>query len=213
MRVGIAALCGALAAGGWPLERVAAQMDMQAHGSAPLEVPETRMGSGTSWLLDRSPMRAMHVQVGAWTIMTHGAAALAFDAQGGARGASRLALFNWVMGAASRSALGGRLELRAMLSAEPATVGGAGYPLLLQSGESYHDHALHDRQHPHDLFMETSLSYERPVAPGLAVSTYLAPAGEPALGPPAFPHRPSAEWDPVAPIGHHWPGRMSPSAS
>jgi hypothetical protein len=36
------------------------------------------------------------------------------------------------------------------------------------------------------------------------VSLYLAPAGEPALGPPAYPHRPSAAWDPLAPIGHHW---------
>jgi len=109
-----------------------------------------------------------------------------------------------VMGAASRSALGGRLELRTMLSAEPATVGGAGYPLLLQSGESYHDQPLHDRQHPHDLFMEAAVSYVRPISQSLALSVYLAPAGEPALGPPAFPHRPSAEWDPVAPIGHHW---------
>jgi len=29
-------------------------------------------------------------------------------------------------------------------------------------------------------------------------------AGEPALGPPAFPHRPSAAPNPLAPIGHHW---------
>jgi hypothetical protein len=91
-----------------------------------------------------------------------------------------------------------------MLSAEPTTVGAAGYPLLLQSGESYHAVPLHDRQHPHDLFMETALLYERAIAPSVALSAYLAPAGEPALGPPAFPHRPSADWDPLAPISHHW---------
>src|SRR2546426_11636353 len=31
-----------------------------------------------------------------------------------------------------------------------------------------------------------------------------APAGEPAVGPVAFPHRPSAAADPLAPISHHW---------
>ena len=30
------------------------------------------------------------------------------------------------------------------------------------------------------------------------------PAGEPALGPVAVPHRPSAMPNPIAPIGHHW---------
>ncbi len=29
-------------------------------------------------------------------------------------------------------------------------------------------------------------------------------AGEPALGPVAFPHRPSALSNPLAPIAHHW---------
>lgn len=204
MRVLFAALCGALAATSWPLERAVAQMDMGTHSSAPLNIPETRTGSGTSWLPDRSPMRAFHFQVGSWKIMLHGAAALALDAQGGPRGTSRLAVLNWVMGEASRSIGSGRLALRTMLSAEPATVGAAGYPLLLQSGESYHGLPLHDRQHPHDLFMEAALLYERPIARSVALSAYLAPAGEPALGPPAFPHRPSAEWDPLAPIGHHW---------
>src|SRR5438445_12984445 len=33
-----------------------------------------------------------------------------------------------------------------------------------------------------------------------ALPIYLAPVGEPALGPPAFPHRPSASSDPLAPL-------------
>src|SRR3989449_7736344 len=36
---------------------------------------------------------------------------------------------------------------------------------------------LHDRQHPHDLFMELAALYERPVAQNLALSLYLAPVG------------------------------------
>ncbi len=99
---------------------------------------------------------------------------------------------------------GGRLEVRSMLSAEPWTVGSRGYPLLLQSGESYGGAQLHDRQHPHDLFMELAALYERAVARNLGFSLYLAPVGEPAVGPVAFPHRPSAADDPLAPISHHW---------
>src|SRR5881409_1114222 len=63
---------------------------------------------------------------------------------------------------------------------------------------------LHDRQHPHDVFMELATLYERPVARNLGLSLYLAPVGEPAVGPVAFPHRPSAADDPLAPISHNW---------
>src|SRR2546425_9953443 len=52
--------------------------------------------------------------------------------------------------------------------------------------------------------MELAALYERAVARNLAVSLYAAPVGEPAVGPAAFPHRPSASDDPLAPIGHHW---------
>src|SRR3989441_8210395 len=76
--------------------------------------------------------------------------------------------------------------------------------LLVQTGESYQGVPLHDRQHPHDLFMELSALYERPVARNLGLSLYLAPVGEPAVGPVAFPHRPSAGDDPMAPTSHHW---------
>jgi hypothetical protein len=136
--------------------------------------------------------------------MAHGAVSVLFDAQSGPRGATEVKVTNWGMGSLAHEAAGGRFELRVMLSAEPATVGAGGYPLLLQSGESHRAVALHDRQHPHDLFMETALLYDRAISRTAAVSLYLAPAGEPALGPPAYPHRPSAAADPLAPIGHHW---------
>ena len=200
------ALCGALAAA-VPFARAAAQMDMSAmpRGPAmPLGIPENRLGSGTSWLPDAALMQAIHVPLGAWTAMAHGAVSVLFDAQSGPRGATEARVLNWGMGSLAHEAAGGRLELRVMLSAEPATVGAGGYPLLLQSGESNHGVALHDRQHPHDLFLETALLYDRAISGVAAVSLYLAPAGEPALGPPAYPHRPSAAWDPLAPIGHHW---------
>src|SRR6184192_2090653 len=184
-----------------------AQMDMQ----HPMEmlagllgIPETRMGSGTSWLPDASPMHAAHYMLGRWTLMLHGKGFFQYDWQGGSRGSNQLGIVNWGMAAASRPLGGGQLQLRAMLSAEPWTTGSRGYPLLVQSGESYQGAPLHDRQHPHDLFMELAALYERRVAQSLGLSLYLAPVGEPAVGPVAFPHRPSAADDPLAPISHHW---------
>jgi hypothetical protein len=205
-RGSILALCGALVTA-VPFARAAAQMEMSTMPRAatmPLGIPESRLGSGTSWLPDAAPMHAIHVPLGRWTAMAHGAVSVLFDAQGGPRGATEARVINWGMGSLAHEIAGGRLELRVMLSVEPVTVGAGGYPLLLQSGESHHGVALHDRQHPHDLFMETALLYDRAISRTAAVSLYLAPAGEPALGPPAYPHRPSAAWDPLAPIGHHW---------
>src|SRR5690242_10790153 len=185
MRWDIAMFCGALAAA-VPFARAAAQMEMSAMPRAatlPLGIPESRLGSGTSWLPDAAPMQAIHAPLGRWTVMAHGAVSVLFDAQGGPRGATEVRVINWGMGSLAHEVAGGRLELRVMLSAEPATVGAGGYPLLLQSGESNHGVALHDRQHPHDLFMETALLYDRAISRTAAVSAYLAPAGEPALGP------------------------------
>src|SRR3989454_4717009 len=184
-----------------------AQMDMQhpmEMRGGPLGIPETRMGSGTSWLPDDSPMHAAHFMLGRWTLMVHGVGFVQYDWQGGSRGSNQVGLVNWAMAAASRPLGGGQLQLRAMLSAEPWTIGSRGYPLLVQSGESYRGAPLHDRQHPHDLFMELAGLYERPVARNLGLSLYLAPVSEPAVGPVAFPHRPSAANDPLAPVSHHW---------
>jgi len=91
-----------------------------------------------------------------------------------------------------------------MLSLDPATVTSRGYPLLLQTGETYQGEPLHDRQHPHDFFKELAVLYDRELTPNVAASVYLAPSGEPALGPVAFMHRPSAMDNPIAPLGHHW---------
>src|SRR5881296_415325 len=183
------------------------QMDMQhpmEMHAGPLGIPETRMGSGTSWLPDASPMHAAHYMLARWTLMLHGKGFFQYDWQGGSRGSNQLGIVNWGMVAASRLLGGGQLQLRGMVSAEPGTIGSRGYPLLVQSGESYQGAPLHDRQHPHDLFMELAALYERPVTRDFGLSLYLAPVGEPAVGPVAFPHRPSAADDPLAPISHHW---------
>lgn len=186
---------------------VAAQHEMHMSDqmpSGPLGISPIRMGSGTSWLPDAAPMHAAHRTMGAWRLMLHGVVFGVFDRQSGPRGADQVSSLNWLMGMASRTVGGGALTLRGMFSLEPLTVGAGGYPLLLQSGETYRGEPVHDRQHPHDLFMELSAMYERPLSKDVAFSVYLAPVGEPALGPVAYPHRPSAAADPFAPLAHHW---------
>lgn len=178
--------------------------DMAERTAGVLGIPHTRLGSGTSWQPEAAPHYGWHFVRGSWTLMIHGVAYAEYDDQLGPRGDHQFGSINWGMLMAMHSFGGGMLHLHGMLSAEPATIGSEGYPLLLQSGESYHGETLHDRQHPHDLFMEVAAIYEHPVARNLALSLYVAPVGEPAIGPVAFPHRSSAASDPLAPIGHHW---------
>lgn len=178
--------------------------DMPPASGAPLGIPDARIGSGTAWLPDASPMHAVHLTAGQWSLMIHGVVTPIYNSQGGPRGDNQTSLINWGMISALRPAAGGRLALRLMASADPWTVGGRGYPLLLQSGEVYAGAPLFDRQHPHDLWIELAGLWERPLAANLAAFVYAAAVGEPAVGPPAFQHRPSAQSDPLAPLGHHW---------
>jgi hypothetical protein len=170
----------------------------------PLGVPMDRIGSGTTWIPDAVPLPAARGMLGRWLLMGHGFAFLNYNHQGGPRGDAQLGSTNWAMFMASRDLAGGRLQLRTMLSLDPATVTARGYPLLLQSGEAYRGQPIVDRQHPHDFFMELGAMYERAVTRSFGVFVYAAPAGEPALGPVAFMHRPSGADDPLAPLTHHW---------
>lgn len=171
---------------------------------APLGIPFSRFGSGTSWLPDSSPMRAAHRTVGDWMLMLHGAAFGQFDHQGTRRGDTQPGLTDWEMLTAARDYGGGLFRATLMTSFEALVLGRRGYPELLQTGGTYRGVRLVDRQHPHDLFMETALAYDHSLTSHVAAGLYVAAVGEPALGPVAFMHRPSAEADPFAPLGHHW---------
>lgn len=117
-------------------------------------MPPTRDGSGTSWLPDETPMYAIHAQRGTWTLMAHGSAFLQYLQENGDRGSDQVGSINWFMGMADRTVGRGHVGIRGMMSLEPWTIGGCGYPDLLASGEVCEGEAIHDRQHPHDLFME-----------------------------------------------------------
>lgn len=170
-----------------------------------MSMPSSREGSGTSWLPDETPMYAIHGQAGGWMLMAHGNAFLQYLHESGDRGGDQVGSVNWLMGMADRSVgSGGHLGLRGMMSLEPWTIRGCGYPDLLASGEVCNSEAIHDRQHPHDLFMELAATYDRPLAGDIRLQVYGGPVGEPALGPTAFPHRISAMPNLLAPITHHW---------
>ena len=151
-----------------------------------------------------TPLPAIESVAGPWHLMFEGIAYAQYDHQAGPRGASQAGSVNWGMFMATRDVGAGQLQLRTMLSLDALGVGASGYPLLLQSGEEYRGQPLHDRQHPHDAFMEVGASYQHALTRGVGFSLYAAPVGEPALGPIAFIMRPSAMDNPVAPIGHHW---------
>jgi Heavy metal binding domain len=178
---------------------------MMMQSSINLTDPMTREGSGTSWLPDSSPMYGRMFMFGNDMLMLHGAAFPRYTNVSTLRGDDRIDAPNWIMAMYSHPlSESAQLGARLMMSLDPLTEGGRGYPLLFQSGESWNDQPLHDRQHPHDLFSELSLSYSQKFAGDVSAFFYFGYPGEPALGPPTFMHRPSAMDDPDAPIAHHW---------
>ena len=163
-------------------------------------------GSGTSWLPGAAPLRGFQLQTWPWSVMLHGGVFGQFVQEFGQRGNYQLGSVNWIMADASRGIGGGTLRARMMASAEYFTVTRAGYPQLLQVSEPYRGTTVTDRMHPHELFSDVSVMYDRFINPASNTwswSVYLAAVGEPALGPVAYMHRPSAVHDPTAPLGHH----------
>ena len=169
-----------------------------------------REASGTAWLPDDTPMYGAERTWGGWEVMLHGAAFAQFLYEPGyihrtgGYSTHQFGSVNWGMAMARRPLGAGRLGLRMMLSLEPWTLPGCGSINLLATGEICEGDTIHDRQHPHDLFMELAADYDRPLRGSLRWQIYAGLAGEPALGPVGFPHRLSALPNPIAPITHHW---------
>ncbi|MGE3404297.1 MAG: hypothetical protein AB7K63_17030 [Vicinamibacterales bacterium] len=214
-RVVVSVLVGAWLA--WP-----AVANAQAQGSAQMpEVHEhvavdaalltpTREASGTAWLPPATPMFGVHRPCRGWDVRVNGVAfAHAVYEPGerhrtGGAGTRQGGSLNWGMFMARRSLAGGRFGIRTMFSAEPWTVPGCGTLSFLATGEVCDDDTVHDRQQPHDLFMELAVDYDHHLRGSWRWQIYAGLAGEPALGPPGYPHRVSAMVNPIGPISHHW---------
>jgi hypothetical protein len=188
------------------------QMDHDMEGIPSLlsrNLPMTVNASGTAWHPINSPMYMNYFQQNDWYMMLHYGVFPAYTFQNPGnpefRGSNEFFLPTWGMFMASKK-LGrrGLLSLRGMISADPLIMGGSGYPLLYQTGETHQNVPLIDRQHPHDLFSELAIAYSYAFTKDVDAYIYLGYPGEPSIGPPAFMHRPSGLNIPDSPLGHHW---------
>jgi hypothetical protein len=181
------------------------QHEMTMSSSLNLADPMSRESSGSSWVPDSTPMYGRMLMFGDDMLMLHGAIFPRYVNSNTTRGDDRLDAPNWFMAMYSHALNeNAQLSFRGMMSLDLVTEGGRGYPLLFQTGETWNGQALHDRQHPHDLFDEISLSYSQKFGNDFSAYLYAGYPGEPALGPPAFMHRLSAMDNPDAPLSHHW---------
>lgn len=197
----------------WAQDSTSSKMDMpgmqsMSHvttmkASSLLESIEQHAISGTDVEANSTPSQMFMRQAGSWTLMFHGEFFLNELQQTGPRGGNKFFSTNWFMPMAQRKLGHGTLTLRTMLSLEPATVTGERYPELFQQGETAYGRPIVDGQHPHNFFMEVAGMYDYQIGEKTVLSFYVAPVGDPALGPPAYPHRASASEDPTAPLGHH----------
>lgn len=160
--------------------------------------------SGTSRRPEAQPVPMTHTKFGEWTLMTMGQGFLTYTMQSTPRGGDKLFGPNWIMPMLSHKLGPGTFTFRSMLSFEPATVTQRRYPLLFQTGETAYGKPLADGQHPHDFFTELAVQYTVPVGERTSLTFYGGPRGEPALGPPAYPHRLSALENPIAVLSHHY---------
>jgi hypothetical protein len=140
-----------------------------------------------------------------WQLMQDGVVFAMFNDQSGPRGGTEFVVPNWWMLMGSRKFTNGTLTLTGMYSLDPALVGADGYRELFQAGEVFDGRPLIDRQHPHDFFMQMSVSWSADLlAPAHATLTLTgAPVGAPALGPIPYMHRASSFDNPMTPLTHH----------
>ena len=173
--------------------------------TAPLLTP-TKEASGTAWLPPVTPMYGVHRPWRRWDLRLAGVAFVQALYEPGDRhrtggfSTRQAGSINWGMAMARRSAGGGRFGVRTMLSAEPWTVPGCGSLSFLATGEVCEGDTIHDRQQQHDLFMELAIDYDRRIGGAWNWHAYAGLAGEPALGPPGYPHRASAITNPIGPV-------------
>jgi hypothetical protein len=170
----------------------------------------TTEASGTAWLPRTTPMYGVHRDWRGWDLRIDGSvfAQLVYEPgerhRTGGAATRQAGSVNWVMAMARRRLGAGRLGARTMLSAEPWTVTDCGSLNYLATGEVCEGDTIHDRQQPHDFVMELAADYDGPLGGAWRWQIYGGLAGEPAFGPTAYPHRPSAAANPFAPVSHHW---------
>ena len=175
----------------------------QMHPKSFIAAIQRHGGSGTSAEPNSTPNPMLMTMKGSWMLMFHFNAFVVDTQQTSPRGGDKFFSTNWFMPMVERELGPGQLTVRGMFSLEPATVTSERYPLLFQQGETAYGIPIADGQHPHDFFMELAALYDLHLGERQLLSFYVAPVGDPAIGPTAFPHRASASENPVGTLGHH----------
>jgi hypothetical protein len=179
------------------------RMMNEMHPKTFMQEVEHHASSGTSAEPNSTPVPMVMGMKGAWMLMFHANAFVLDSQQSTSRGGDKFFSTNWLMPMAERELGPGQLTVRGMFSLEPATVTSERYPLLFQQGETAFGIPIADGQHPHDFFMELAAIYDLHAGKNQLLSLYVAPIGDPAIGPTAYPHRASASENPVGTLGHH----------
>ncbi|HMG69157.1 MAG TPA: hypothetical protein VK588_15775, partial [Chitinophagaceae bacterium] len=156
-----------------------------------LNLPMGRNGSGTGWLPDASPMYGFMYHRHHWMYMLHGNLFLRYNDQDftnkGLRGNKEFDAPAWLMFMGQKQVgQNGLFHFSIMSSLDALTSRSGGYPLLFQTGEAYKGRSIVDRQHPHDLFSELSVSYSQALSKRSDLFIYVGYPAEPALGPVAY---------------------------
>ncbi|MDI1477935.1 hypothetical protein [Polyangium sp. y55x31] len=168
----------------------------------PLDLGVNRNPSGTAWEPDTTPMFGTRTQVDCWDLIQQQNVFTGYDLALGPRGGRGFTSMNWQTFLARRRFDGAEVKIRWTWSLEALGLTAEGSPSLLQIPNRDVRAPVVDRQLPQEAFMELSLLVTAPLGEDLALQIYVAPAGEPALGPPSYTRRFSAFADPFAPLGH-----------
>jgi hypothetical protein len=158
---------------------------------------------GSFW--DSAMAMCQHDPGSKFHLMVHGNSHLTGIFQSGTRGQDGVALPNMLMAHVDRMFGAHQLSLSFMGTLEKFTFPEEGYPLLFQTGEAnHHGEPYIDAQHPHSTpVMGLTLSDTIDFGDDTWLRLSFAPRGQSADGPIAFMHRPTAVWNPDAPLGHH----------
>ena len=130
--------------------------NMESRMAGVLGIPHTRLGSGTSWQPQAAPHYGWHFVRGSWTLMIHGVAYAEYDRQLGARGDDQFGSINWGMLMAMHSLGEGCCTSTACSARSRRRSDRRAIRCCCSRARAFTAQPLHDRQHPHDLFMEAA---------------------------------------------------------
>src|SRR5262245_59115998 len=137
-----------------------------------------------------------------WTPHVGGTVFGLLTTQSTERGADGVAGAGWLGATLGKSSPVEDFSIGAMVSLEPLFQGKCGYPRLLAGAPACEDSPFEDYSHPHPFFMQLGITASRDLG-GLRIGLKGGVAGDPALGPESYLHRPSAAFDPLAPMLMH----------